>query len=48
MPSTRAELLLRGVRLEVGTVLWNAIEGIVAIIAGVMASSVALIGFGID
>jgi divalent metal cation (Fe/Co/Zn/Cd) transporter len=48
MPSTRAELLLRGVRLEIGTVLWNAIEGIIAIIAGVMASSVALIGFGID
>jgi divalent metal cation (Fe/Co/Zn/Cd) transporter len=48
VPSTREELLLRGVRLEIGTVLWNAIEGIIAIIAGVMASSVALIGFGID
>jgi len=48
VPSTREELLLRGVRLEIGTVLWNAIEGIIAIIVGVMASSVALIGFGID
>ena len=48
MPSTRAELLRRGVRLEIGAVLRNVIEGSIAIIAGAMASSVALIGFGID
>jgi divalent metal cation (Fe/Co/Zn/Cd) transporter len=48
MPSTREELLRRGVRLEAGSVLWNAIEGIIAISAGVIASSIALIGFGLD
>jgi hypothetical protein len=48
MPNTREELLLRGVRLEAGTVLWNTIEGIIVISAGVVASSVGLIGFGID
>jgi hypothetical protein len=30
------------------TVAWNTIEGVIAISAGAVASSVALIGFGID
>jgi hypothetical protein len=34
--------------LEIGTVAWNAIEGIIAVAAGVVASSVALVGFGVD
>jgi divalent metal cation (Fe/Co/Zn/Cd) transporter len=34
--------------LTVATVSWNVVEGIVAVWAGVRASSVALIGFGID
>lgn len=44
----REQLLRRGVRLEIATVVWNAIEGIIAVGAGVLASSVALIGFGVD
>jgi divalent metal cation (Fe/Co/Zn/Cd) transporter len=44
----REQLLRRGVRLEIATVAWNAIEGIIAVGAGVLASSVALIGFGVD
>lgn len=48
MPSMREDVLRRGVRLEVATLLWNAIEGVIAVSAGVIASSVALIGFGID
>jgi divalent metal cation (Fe/Co/Zn/Cd) transporter len=47
-PSTREELIRRGVWLEVATVAWNVIEGVIAVAAGMMASSVALIGFGID
>lgn len=43
-----ARLQRRGVRLEVFTVTWNVIEAAVAITAGVIAGSVALIGFGID
>lgn len=35
-------------RLEVATVGWNVLEGIVAVAAGTIASSVALIGFGVD
>jgi cation diffusion facilitator family transporter len=34
--------------LEYFTVGWNVIEGVVAIAAGLLAGSVALIGFGVD
>ena len=44
----RGALLRRGLRLEVFTVGWNVLEAIVAITAGVMAGSVALVGFGLD
>src|SRR5207247_8403131 len=41
-------LLRRGLALEGVTVGYNALEGIVAIAAGLVAGSVALTGFGID
>ena len=44
----RTALLQRGVWLEVATVAWNVIEGVIAVAAGALASSVALIAFGID
>jgi cation diffusion facilitator family transporter len=44
----RARLQRRGVLLEWFTVTWNVIEAAVAIAAGVIAGSVALIGFGVD
>jgi divalent metal cation (Fe/Co/Zn/Cd) transporter len=44
----RDRLLRRGILLEVATVGWNVVEGIIAVSAGILASSVALIGFGID
>jgi cation diffusion facilitator family transporter len=44
----RSSLLRRGVRLEIFTVAWNILEGVVATTAGVLAGSVALVGFGID
>jgi divalent metal cation (Fe/Co/Zn/Cd) transporter len=47
-PPTRATLLRRGLRLEYLTVGWNVIEGAVAITAGVLAGSVALLAFGLD
>jgi divalent metal cation (Fe/Co/Zn/Cd) transporter len=37
-----------GIRLELLTVGWNAVEALVAITAGVAASSVALVAFGLD
>jgi divalent metal cation (Fe/Co/Zn/Cd) transporter len=44
----RPQLLRRGILLEAATVGWNVIEGVIAVSAGVLASSVALIGFGVD
>lgn len=44
----RAGLLQRGLRLEYLTVGWNIFEGLVAIVAGVLSGSVALVAFGVD
>src|SRR3989441_1183620 len=44
----RVALLRRGLVLEGVTVGYNALEGIIAIVAGLAAGSVALTGFGID
>ena len=46
--STRAAALGQGVVLEGVTVGYNALEGAIAIAAGLAAGSVALTGFGID
>jgi divalent metal cation (Fe/Co/Zn/Cd) transporter len=44
----RAMVVRRGRRLEYFTVAWNALEGLVAVVAGAIAGSVSLVGFGID
>jgi divalent metal cation (Fe/Co/Zn/Cd) transporter len=44
----RRAILRRGVLLEAASFGWNIVEGVIAVAAGVPASSVALIGFGID
>lgn len=44
----RQHLVRRGLRLEYFTVVWNSIEALVSITAGVFAGSVSLIGFGLD
>lgn len=45
----RVALLRRRIRLIVGlTITWNVIEGVVALVAGGIASSAALVGFGLD
>ena len=38
----------RGRRLEYFTIAWNSLEGVVAVIAGLVAGSISLVGFGID
>jgi divalent metal cation (Fe/Co/Zn/Cd) transporter len=47
-PLQRERDVQRGIRLEYLTVGWNVLEGAVAIVAGLMAGSVALLGFGVD
>ena len=44
----RERLHRRGVRLEVFTITWNVVEAVVAVGAGLLAGSVALVGFGVD
>jgi divalent metal cation (Fe/Co/Zn/Cd) transporter len=46
--SDRAALVTRGRRLEYLTIGWNSLEGIIAIVAGLLAGSIALVGFGLD
>ena len=45
---SRAAIVRRGRRLEYFTIAWNTLEGLVAILAGVIAGSISLVGFGID
>lgn len=44
----RPALVARGRRLEYLTITWNAFEAAVALAAGWLAGSVALVGFGLD
>src|SRR5436305_1398669 len=48
IPLNRRELVRRGQRLEYFTIAYNSLEGLVSIIAGAIAGSVSLIGFGLD
>lgn len=48
MSATRDFLLQRGIRLEWFTIGWNSVEAVVAIGAGLLAGSIALVGFGLD
>lgn len=50
MPTTldRPQLVQRGNRLAYLTIGWNIAEGVVAIASGLVAGSIALVGFGVD
>ena len=41
-------MVRRGERLEYFTIFYNSLEALIAIVAGVFAGSVALVGFGFD
>jgi divalent metal cation (Fe/Co/Zn/Cd) transporter len=44
----RDAMVQRGRRLEYFTVGWNCLEGIVAVLAGIFAGSISLVGYGVD
>jgi divalent metal cation (Fe/Co/Zn/Cd) transporter len=44
----RTTIVRRGQRLEYFTIAWNLLEGLAAVVAGAMAGSISLVGFGID
>jgi divalent metal cation (Fe/Co/Zn/Cd) transporter len=45
---SRPDLVRRGQRLEYITIAYNSLEGVVSIVAGLIAGSVSLLGFGLD
>jgi divalent metal cation (Fe/Co/Zn/Cd) transporter len=47
-PAERTTLVRRGQSLSRLSLLYNSLEGLAAIIAGAMAGSISLVGFGID
>jgi divalent metal cation (Fe/Co/Zn/Cd) transporter len=44
----RPHYVRRGVRLEWFTVVYNSLEGLIALTAGFLSGSIALVGFGFD
>jgi divalent metal cation (Fe/Co/Zn/Cd) transporter len=48
VPDVRGSAARRAVRLEQVTIGYNIVEGIVAVTAGLIAGSIALVGFGLD
>ena len=46
--TSRTNLVKRGRKLEYFTIAYNSLEGLIAIVAGLFAGSIALIGFGFD
>jgi len=44
----RVNAARRGQRLEYFSIAWNMLEGLLSVLAGILAGSIALVGFGID
>jgi len=44
----RSGAIRRGFRLCMFSIIWNVLEGVVALASGIVAGSVALVGFGVD
>lgn len=44
----RSVFVRRGLRLEYLTLGWNSLEAVIAVLIGMLAGSIALVGFGID
>jgi hypothetical protein len=47
-PVDRAALAQRGRQLEYFTIVWNSLEGLIAVLAGAIAGGISLVGFGVD
>jgi divalent metal cation (Fe/Co/Zn/Cd) transporter len=46
--AVRARDIQRGLRLEYITIAYNCLEGVIAVVLGLLAGSIALTGFGLD
>src|SRR5437667_6337374 len=48
LTASRQDVAHRGRRLEYFTVVWDSLEGLVVVAAGLLAGSISLVGFGLD
>src|SRR3989442_6329065 len=48
VPTDRANIVHRGRKLQYLTIAWNSLECVIALVAGFLAGSIALVGFGFD
>ena len=48
MAVDRRVAVQQGIRLEYFTIAWNTLEGVIALVAGSLAGSISLVGFGFD
>src|SRR5207302_6305298 len=48
VPTDRANIVQRGRKLQYLTIAWNSLECVIALTAGFLAGSIALVGFGFD
>ncbi len=48
VPTERANIVHRGRKLQYLTIAWNSLECVIALVAGFLAGSIALVGFGFD
>ena len=48
MTAQKADLIRRGQRLQYFTIVYNSLEAIISLAAGIAAGSVSLVGFGLD
>src|SRR6267378_4408993 len=46
--ATRPAIVQHGKRLEYFTIAWNSLEGLAGVVAGLVAGSISLVGFGMD
>jgi divalent metal cation (Fe/Co/Zn/Cd) transporter len=46
--TAREQIVARGRRLEYLTLAWNGAEAVIAVVSGLIAGSIALVGFGLD
>src|SRR5438552_12504678 len=44
----REQVIRKGQKLQYWTITWNSLECVIAVVAGFLAGSVALVGFGFD
>ena len=44
----REQVIRKGQKLQYWTITWNSLECVIAVVAGFLAGSIALVGFGFD